>query len=64
LCIITNKSINIANYRIINTSIVIDSKVSIYHLNKEAEKRKIRTKELAVYTVEEAKEITSRDLSK
>jgi hypothetical protein len=41
LCIVTDKSTNIANYRIINTSIVTDSKVSIYHLNKEVEEEKI-----------------------
>jgi hypothetical protein len=31
LCIVIDESTNIANYRIINTSVVIDSGVSIYH---------------------------------
>jgi hypothetical protein len=64
LYIVTDESTNIANYRIINTSIVTDSGVSIYHSNKEAEEGKIGAEELAVYIVEEAKEIISRDLSK
>ena len=64
LCIVTDESTNIANYRIINTSIVIDSGVSIYHLNKEVEEGKIRAKELAAHTIKEAKDIIGGDLLK
>jgi hypothetical protein len=64
LCIVIDESTNIANYRIINTSIVIDSRVSTYHLNKEAEEGKIEAKELAAYTVKEAKDIIGGDLLK
>jgi hypothetical protein len=64
LCIVIDESTNIANYRIINTSIVIDSRVSIYHLNKEAEEGKMGAKELAAHIVEEAKDITGGDLLK
>jgi hypothetical protein len=64
LCIVIDESTNIANHRIINTSIVIDSRVSIYHLNKEVEEGKIGAKELTAHIVEEAKDIICRDLSK
>src|SRR5947209_5421514 len=37
LCIVTDESTDIANHRIINTSVVTDSGISIYHSNKEAE---------------------------
>ena len=64
LCIITDESTNITNHKIINTSIITDSGVSIYHSNKEVEEGKMGAEELAAHTVKEAKEITSRDLSK
>jgi hypothetical protein len=64
LCITTDESTDIANHRIINTSAVTDSGVSIYYSNKEAEEGKLGAEELVAHTVEEAKEITSRDLSK
>jgi hypothetical protein len=64
LCIITDESTNIANHRIINTSVVIDSRVSIYYLNKGAEEGIIGAKELVAYIVKEAKEITSRNILK
>jgi Protein of unknown function (DUF 659) len=64
LCIVTDESTDIANHRIINTSIVTDSGVSIYHSNKEAEDGKMGAEELAAHTIEEAKDITSGDLSK
>jgi len=64
LCIVTDESTDIANHRIINTSIVTDSGVSIYHSNKEAEEGKMGAEELAAHTVEEAKDITGGDLSK
>jgi hypothetical protein len=64
LRIVTDESTDIANHRIINTSIITDSSVSIYHLNKEAENGEMGTEELAAHTIEEAKDITSRDLSK
>jgi hypothetical protein len=64
LCIVTDESTNIVNHRIINTSIVTDSRVSIYHSNKEAEEGKMGAKELAAHTVEEAKDNIGGDLSK
>ena len=64
MCIITDESTNIANYRIIKTSIVIDSRVSIYHLNKEVEEGKMGAKELAAHTIEEAKGLIGGDLLK
>ena len=64
LCIITNEFTNIANYKIINTSVVTDSKVFIYYSNKKAEERKIRAKELVAHIVKKAKEIISKDLLK
>jgi len=64
LCIITDKSTNIANYRIINTFIVIDSGISIYYSNKEAEEGKIGAKELVAHIIEEAKAITNINLLK
>jgi hypothetical protein len=64
LCIVIDESTNIANYRIINTSVIIDSSVSIYHLNKEVEYRKIEAKELVAHIVKEAKDIIGRDLLK
>jgi hypothetical protein len=64
LCVVTDESTNIANHRIINTSIVTESGVSIYHSNKEADEGKMGAKELAAHTVEEAKDITDGDLSK
>ena len=64
LCIIIDESTNIANYRIINTFVVIDSRASIYYSNKGVKEGKIGAKELAAYIVKEAKEIISRDLLK
>ena len=64
LCIVIDESTDIANHRIINTSVVTDSGVSIYHSNKEAEEGKMGAEELAAYTVEEAKDITGGNLSK
>ena len=64
LCIVTDESTDIANHRIINTSVITDSGVSIYYSNKEAGEGRLGAKELAVHTIEEAKDITGRDLSK
>jgi hypothetical protein len=64
LYIVIDESTNIANHRIINTSVITDSGISIYHSNKEAEDGKMGAKELVAHTVKEAKDIIGGDLLK
>jgi hypothetical protein len=64
LGIITDESTNINTNRIINTSVVTRSGDFYYWSNIEAKERILDTKELADYTIKQAREIIDNDFSK
>jgi hypothetical protein len=64
LCLATDESTNIATNRVIKTSVVTHTAESFYWSNIQTKEETIDAKELAAYTIEQAKEITDDDLSK
>jgi 23S rRNA A1618 N6-methylase RlmF len=64
LNLVTDKSTNISNNRIINTSVITNNSSSFYISNLKAELRKLGAKEVVDHTITQAKKFTKGDLLK
>jgi len=61
---VTDKSTNISNHRIINTSVITNNSNCFYISNVEAEARKLGAEEITEQAIKTVIRITHRDLSK